>query len=60
MSETPLDPMITGTKRAALHFARAAFEVAAGMGALVAGVTKTIRPPDEQDEDSPVEHVPVE
>ena len=60
MSETPLDPMITGTKRAALHFARAAFEVAAGMGALVAGVSKTIRPPDEEDDASAVEHVPVE
>lgn len=60
MNDTPLDPMITGTKRAALHFARAAFEVAAGMGALIAGVTKTVRPPQESDDDPGVEHVPVE
>ncbi len=60
MSETPLDPVITGTKKAAIHFTRAAFEIAAGMGAFVAGVTKTIRPPEDTDEESGVQHVPVE
>jgi hypothetical protein len=60
MSDTPLDPIITGTKRAAIHFTRAAFEIAAGMGALLVGVTETIRPPDDTDDESGVEHVPVE
>ena len=60
MSETPLDPVITGTKKAAIHFTRAAFEIFAGMGAFVVGVTKTIRPEDDTDDDPGVEHVPVE
>ncbi len=60
MSETPIDPIIRGTKEATLHFARAAFEVAAGLGAIVTGVTRTIRPDDGPDDEHRPQHVPVE
>ena len=46
--KNPVEPLVTGTKRAAVHFAKAGFEVASGVGALLRGVTRTVRPePDD-------------
>jgi len=61
MTDTPLDPLVKGTKVATIHFAKAAFEVASGVGALLVGVSRTVRPePAADDEDSGPEHVTVE
>lgn len=61
MDDTPLGPLVEGTRRATIHLAKAAFEVATAVGALVSGITQTVRPPndDESDDQGPV-HVPVE
>ena len=61
MNESPLDPQVKGTKVATFHFAKAAFEVASGVGALIVGVSRTVRPEPEQDDDeSGPQHVTVE
>lgn len=52
MSNTPLDPLVSGTKKATVHFAKAALEVAAGVGALFTGVTRTVSSPSADDEAS--------
>lgn len=61
MKDTPIEPLVTGAKRATIHFVKAAMEVASGVGALVAGVSRTVRPedPDRDDEAGP-QHVTVE
>ena len=59
MAETPLDPLVDGTRKATIHFAKAAYEVAAGVGALVVGITQTVKPPEEDDSAKP-EHITVE
>jgi hypothetical protein len=61
MNDTPLEPLLKGTRTAAFHFAKAGFEVASGLGALIVGITRTVRPEDdpEGDEDGP-QHVVVE
>jgi hypothetical protein len=41
---------VTGVKKAFIHFSKAAIEVASGVGDLVTGVTRTIRPDDSNDE----------
>lgn len=61
MTDTPLDPLVKGTKVAAFHFAKAGFEVASGVGALIVGISRTVRPESSPDhEDSGPEHVTVE
>jgi hypothetical protein len=57
--ETPIGPLVDASKRATIHFAKAAYEVFTGVGALVAGVVNTVRPPDEDDTGGP-QRVPVE
>ncbi len=62
MSEDkPTDALVSGVKTAVVHFGKAAFEIAAGVGALWSGVTKTVRP-DSDDEVGTGGHqsVPVE
>jgi len=44
------DPLVTGVKKAFVHFSKAALEVASGVGDLVTGVSRTIRPDDSNDE----------
>lgn len=61
MNETPLDPLVKGTKVATFHFAKAAFEVASGVGALIVGISRTVRPePEPEDDDPGPQHVTVE
>ncbi len=52
--KSPVEPLVTGTKRAAVHFAKAGFEVASGVGAFLRGVTHTVRPePDDRGSSGP-------
>ena len=44
------DPLVNGVKKAVIHFSKAVLEVASGVGDLVAGVARTIRPDDPNDE----------
>jgi len=44
------DPLVTGVKKAFVHFSKAALEVASGVGDLAIGVARTIRPDDSNDE----------
>jgi hypothetical protein len=46
------DPLVTGLHRAALHFAKAAVEVVSGVGDLVTGITRTLRPDDGEEDPS--------
>lgn len=48
--DRPTDPLVSGIKRALFHFSKAAFEVASGVGELLTGVTRTVRPGDGADE----------
>lgn len=57
--ETPIGPLVDASKRASIHFAKAAYEVFSGVGALVAGVMSTVRPRDDDDTGGP-QRVPVE
>jgi hypothetical protein len=45
------DPLVSGLQKAALHFSRAAVEVASGVGDLVTGIVHKVRP-DGGDDDS--------
>jgi hypothetical protein len=45
-------PLVTGVKKALIHFSKAALEVASGIGDLVTGVTKTIQSDGSNDEPS--------
>ena len=50
------DPLVTGVRKALVHFSKAALEFASGVGDLVTGVTRTIRrddPSDDPDADGP-------
>lgn len=61
MNDTPIEPLVKGTKIATFHFAKAAFEVASGVGALIVGISRTIRPePDPEDDEFGPQHVVVE
>lgn len=61
MNDPLLDPLVKGTKAATFHFAKAAFEVASGVGALILGLSRTVRPePDQDDDDAGPQHVTVE
>ncbi len=44
------DPLVTGVRKAFIHFSKAALEVASGIGDLVTGITETIRSDDSNDE----------
>jgi len=60
-NETPIGPLVEGAKKATIHFAKAAFEFATGVGALVSGVVGTVRPDDRDDPEAHrPQHVPVE
>ena len=43
MTNTPAEPLVEATKVAVGHFTKAAFEVAAGVGALFVVITKRVR-----------------
>ncbi|MEN8040332.1 MAG: hypothetical protein ABFR95_02410 [Actinomycetota bacterium] len=43
-------PLVAGVKSAAIHFSKAALEIASGVGVLVVGVARTVRPTDEPTE----------
>lgn len=61
MTNTPIEPLVDATKTAAGHFAKAAFEVAAGVGALFVGITKTVRSDDASSETPDTrEHIEIE
>lgn len=46
-------PLVSGVKKAALHFSKAAFEVFSGVTDLVSGVAGTIRPSSDDDNNRP-------
>lgn len=46
------DPLVDGVKTAVLHFGKAAFEVANGIGALFVGITKTVKQGEDDGDDS--------
>lgn len=56
----PTEPLVAATKRATVHFAKAAFEVVSGVGALFAGITQTVRREPDDDSESGPQKVPVE
>lgn len=60
MPESPIEPIVDATKKASIHFAKAAYEVFTGMGALVNGVVRMVRDDDPTDGDHAPEHIPVE
>ena len=59
MPESPIEPMVEATKKASMHFAKAAFEVINGFGALVTGVRTVVRDTDE-DEEPRTQRIPIE
>jgi uncharacterized membrane protein YhiD involved in acid resistance len=47
------EPLVSGLKKAAVHFSKAAIEVASGVGDLVMGIAGTVRPAaDDTDGDA--------
>lgn len=60
MTANPIDPIVDGARKATIHFAKAAFEVAAGIGAVASGVARTVRPSSDDEETPRTQHVPVE
>lgn len=60
MPESPIEPVVEATKRASVHFAKAAYEVMSGLGILVSGVVRVVRDEDETDDVPPTQHIPVE
>jgi hypothetical protein len=44
------DPLVDGVKIAVIHFGKAALEVATGIGALLVGITETVKPPSDDDD----------
>jgi hypothetical protein len=55
------DALVDGVKTAVVHFGKAAYEVASGVGALFVGITRTVRPGSQSDDDeSGPQKVPVE
>jgi len=56
-----IDPLVEGVKIAVVHFGKAAFEVASGIGALFIGITQTVTSKnDDQEDDSGHQTVEVE
>ncbi len=47
-----IDPLVDGAKTAAIHFSKAAFEVATGIGALLAGITQIVWPGEQDGEET--------
>jgi hypothetical protein len=47
------DPLVAGLQKAAIHFSKAAIEVVSGVGDLVAGVARKIRPESGEDDPGP-------
>jgi hypothetical protein len=60
MSETPIEPIVEASKKATVHFAKAAYEVASGVGAIVNGVVRTVRGGEAPDDRPQARHIPVE
>ncbi|MCL1594950.1 MAG: hypothetical protein M3132_11430 [Actinomycetia bacterium] len=59
--DKPTDALVGGVKTAVVHFGKAAYEVAAGVGALFIGITQTVRPgADDDDTTGGPQKVPVE
>ena len=57
----PTDALVGGVKTAVTHFGKAAYEVAAGVGALFVGIAQTVRSDgDDDDPASGPQKVPVE
>ena len=55
------DALVDGVKTAVVHFGKAAFEVASGVGALFIGIAQTVRPsPRDDDDRRGPQKVPVE
>ena len=56
-----IDPLVDGVKTAVVHFGKAAFEVASGVGALFVGITQTVSSKDPDDDaGTPPQKVEVE
>ncbi len=45
------EPLVSGVKKAALHFSKAAFEVYSGVTDLATGIVGTVRPRADDDSD---------
>ena len=60
MDTTPIDPLTEAAKDAGRHFAKAAFEVAAGVSALFIGVVRTVRSDEARAEPETGERIVVE
>lgn len=58
--DTPIEPLTEATKEAGRHFAKAAFEVAAGVSALFVGIVKVVRSEDPGPERDSGERIVVE
>jgi hydroxyethylthiazole kinase-like sugar kinase family protein len=54
------DPLVDAVKIAVVHFGKAAFEVATGVGALLTGITQTVISRNDDDDDSGPQTVEVE
>jgi hypothetical protein len=55
------DPLVDGVKIAVVHFGKATLEVVTGIGALFVGITQTVRPADDgEDDDSGAQTIEVE
>ena len=54
------DALVDGVKTAVVHFGKAAYEVASGVGALFVGITQTVRPTSQGDDENGPQKVPVE
>jgi hypothetical protein len=58
--KTP-DPLLAGVKGAVVHLGKAGFEVAAAFGSVITGVSRKIRPHDDDgDDEGGVQRVEVE
>lgn len=49
MDKPDVEPIVAGLKRAFVHFSKAAIEVASGLGDVVQGVARTMRPEEGDD-----------
>jgi len=60
-NDKPTDALVDGVRSAVVHFGKAAYEVASGVGALFVGITQTVRPASQGDDDeNGPQKVPVE
>ncbi len=60
MDGNQIESLTEATKDAGRHFAKAAFEVAAGVSALVVGIVKTVKNDDDTSGPETVERIVVE